>query len=153
MEPAKSEVQFPLFTHQEKNGQPDYFLCLWNTDPKTFCGQHVPTFSYMIEHLQHAHGCQLRPNIDFCCQQVFQSIWELLEHYLSHIVSSETAKMSLDLTTHGNCNSLSVDPALNSFFEIIKIERQKIINKLLCIPDPEEQEAENWMFDANGDSR
>ena len=96
MEAVKPNIHFPLFTHHERDNMPSYRQCLWHIDAQTVCGEVLPTFSDMLAHMGQVHNCKLEENINFCCQQIFQSKMEMLEHFLFHIVSSEGTQMELE---------------------------------------------------------
>ena len=125
---------------------PSYEQCLWHIDAQTFCGEVLPTFADMLAHIEQVHNCKLQENIDFCSQQIFQSKMEMLEHFLSHIVSSEGTQMGLEAHY-----ALDADVSLASFYETMKNERQKLMSRILCLPDAEEEEAEKMMFEEDFD--
>ena len=83
-----------LFTY-ELNGDDTQYRCLLKPavyDPVMslgFCNYEHTEFQGLIEHLCQDHNYDLTKYINYCCDILFESTLDAIQHYLSHILNLE----------------------------------------------------------------
>ena len=99
-------------------------------DKTKYCCYQGRSFNDMITHLRQDHALILKQNIDFCCNLVFESLLDSLEHFLTHICNLEEDKLKMEPV-----ENIDSKIWLNNFFDIIKTQRTKIMKKLIFDED------------------
>ena len=124
-------MTFPLFTY-ELNGDDTQYRCLLKPavyDPVMslgFCNYEHTEFQGLIDHLCQDHNYDLTKYINYCCDILFESRLDDIQHYLSHILNLEDTASPME-----PYDSDDLKFWLNGFFDKIKEHHVKITNKLL----------------------
>ena len=116
-------IDYPLFTYHPNR---DYFICLVKDGHGGYCSYKYEGFQNLIEHFATNHGLSFKKNVDFCCENLFESKLDALDHFLSHICNLEEKELRLEPYT-----TIDLKLRLSDFFDVIKAQRDEIMKKLL----------------------
>ena len=52
----------------------------------TMCGARTDNFEALIQHLNQAHNLNLKPGVDYCCDEIFPGSLTASLHYMDHLL-------------------------------------------------------------------
>ena len=145
----------PLFTRIQKDNEEDKFMCQWFVpeqieddeeieDDATFddtsCKKIFASFKELMDHFKD-HSFHLVPQTDYCtdCEVVHGDKIELIEHHLSHILSSKDFPLTCDPKPNPDLD-VATTTRLNFIFEKVKEIRQGVWELMMGHPEEDPTE-------------